>query len=1065
MRYKSLHVWLSLVVVILLLGVGSSWFMFTRLAHERTVSRDDLFNRIQALAVLTRNNTRTGAESQVGAVFREWVSLYPDVTNLRFQAPGGLVLYDYKRDTEALEPYALAIPLEYGIGGQATISVITDVSKWTDARNLQFVQFGVLLALFSTLLVVLTRILLIYRVECNRSAKRSDQLCELNTILRKNEGRLQVYVEQFPDALFVHDLSGRFIDVNRQACISLGYTREELLQMGIADIETDQEIDQIWDALRLLQPAESRLLMGRQRRKDGTLFPVEVRVVRVDRDGQALFIGLARDISLRKKTEKELEMMRYSVDSAGDSIFWISPTGDIRYVNDSACRGRGYAREELLAMKIFDLDPDAKPEAWLLHFERIKTTGSMTFEARHRTKDGRIYPVEVNASHVRIAGKEFNFSTVRDITARKKSEAALRDSEALFRTVLESVALIGLMLDREGRITLCSDHLLSITGWKREEVIGRDWFSTFLPSDQTELIRKDVFIRGIKSGELSRCYENEIVTRAGERRLVSWSNCLMRGESGEIVGLASLGHDITERKQAEQALRASEARYRRVELGTADGLWEWHIPSGKEYCSPRWMEMLGYSADTPPLDFGGFIELVHPEDRAYILASAETSIRDAKPYNVEMRLRRKEGDYLWVLSRAKVDYDEAGKPLSMTGSISDLTATRQLAQQLRQSQKLEAIGTLAGGIAHDFNNILTGIYGFTTLARMSAENNTQTTGYLDEIARAGRRAADLVQRILAFSQTRGGDESMEAVRLDELLAEVVKLLSSATPSTITIISHTASGLPAVRGNSAQLHQILMNLGTNAVQAMGDRSGRLTFNLDTYQVDEHRARSLPGLAAGPCLRLSVSDTGSGMTAAIQERVFEPFFTTKEPGQGTGLGLSVVHGIVQSHRGGISLRSEVDVGTTFEIYLPAINAAPAVRSALPFNMPVGHGECILMVDDEPAVIKTGKLALELLGYTVIIENQPLKALAYFEENPQVFALALLDQTMPDLNGLEFAQRIRAIRPNLPIVIASGHSTSLTPGRLEAAGVRELLSKPYTIAKLAEVVSRNLAPTTIV
>ncbi len=190
MRYKSLHVWLSLVVVILLLGVGSSWFMFTRLAHERTVSRDDLFNRIQALAVLTRNNTRTGAESHVGAVFREWVSLYPDVTNLRFQAPGGLVLYDYKRDTEALEPYALAIPLEYGIGGQATISVITDVSKWTDARNLQFVQFGVLLALFSTLLVVLTRILLIYRVECNRSAKRSDQLCELNTILRKNEGRL-----------------------------------------------------------------------------------------------------------------------------------------------------------------------------------------------------------------------------------------------------------------------------------------------------------------------------------------------------------------------------------------------------------------------------------------------------------------------------------------------------------------------------------------------------------------------------------------------------------------------------------------------------------------------------------------------------------------------------------------------------------------------------------------------------------------------------------------------------------------------------------------------------------
>ena len=281
-----------------------------------------------------------------------------------------------------------------------------------------------------------------------------------------------------------------------------------------------------------------------------------------------------------------------------------------------------------------------------------------------------------------------------------------------------------------------------------------------------------------------------------------------------------------------------------------------------------------------------------------------------------------------------------GKNFGRIWIFHDITARKRaqverqtLEGQLRQSQKLEAIGTLAGGIAHDFNNILAGIYGFTSLARDSAGGNPALHDYLDEIGRAGRRAAELVQRILAFSRSRNGDETMEPVHLGLVAAEAVKLLRAGSPSTIELVARVTGTLPAVMGNATQLHQVVMNLGTNAVQAMRDRPGRLSISLDACVIDEALARALPGLQPGPGVRLTVGDTGDGMNAATQERVFEPFFTTKGPGEGTGLGLSVVHGIVRSHHGAIRLSSEVGRGSTFEVFLPAANSAVPETEAEP------------------------------------------------------------------------------------------------------------------------------------
>ena len=393
--------------------------------------------------------------------------------------------------------------------------------------------------------------------------------------------------------------------------------------------------------------------------------------------------------------------------------------------------------------------------------------------------------------------------------------------------------------------------------------------------------------------------------------------------------------------------------------------------------------------------------------------------------------------------------------------VHDITATRALEQQLRQSQKLEAVGTLAGGIAHDFNNILSGIYGFTSLARGAAGGNAELRSYLDEINRASRRAAELVRQILTFSRTRGGEENWEPVQAGAVVADAVKLLRATSPSSIEFVQECAPELPSVPGNASQLHQVVMNLGTNAVHAMGHGTGRLTIRLAAVTVDDGMARSLPGLTVGPYVCLTVNDTGSGMDAAIRDRVFEPFFTTKGPGEGTGLGLSVVHGIVRDHHGAVRLTTEPGRGTTFEVFLPAGTLAPASRPAAHDAAQRGRGERILIVDDEEMIARVGKLTLCQLGYAAESETDVLKALGRLERDPHAFHLVLSDQTMPGMTGLEFAARIRALRPDLPVVLATGHSTAVTPENIRASGIREVLMKPYSTEVLADVLRRHLSP----
>lgn len=508
--------------------------------------------------------------------------------------------------------------------------------------------------------------------------------------------------------------------------------------------------------------------------------------------------------------------------------------------------------------------------------------------------------------------------------------------------------------------------------------------------------------------------------------------------------------EVAERRRAEHALKLSEFSVQEASVGTL-----WIVPDGRILRVNRTVcEYSGYTeAELLALTIPALAPAFSPET----WPAQWREWRERRRMSFETRAQHKSGRLFPV--QVEVNWIEFEGREYNFAFIRDVTATRVLEQQLRQSQKLEAIGTFAGGIAHDFNNILSGIYGYTALARHAAAGNAELLGHLDEISRGGRRAAELVRQILAFSRARGDETAITAVSWDRVVGEAAQLLRALSPSTIEFVRHVAAGLPAVSGNATQLHQIVMNLGTNAVQAMRDRSGRLSIGLDTVVADDGLRCVVPDLAEGTYVRLLISDTGGGMDAATQQRAFEPFFTTKGPGEGTGLGLSVVHGIVRRHRGAIRLVSELGRGTTVEVFLPALDAAAVVPPVIVAEPLRGHGERILVVDDEESVARSARLTLGRLGYVVEADTESRAALARLERDPRAFDLVFSDQTMPGLTGLDFALRLRALRPDLPVVLASGYSPLLTAENIRAAGVREVLSKPYTPEEIAGALRRHL------
>jgi nitrogen-specific signal transduction histidine kinase/ActR/RegA family two-component response regulator len=381
---------------------------------------------------------------------------------------------------------------------------------------------------------------------------------------------------------------------------------------------------------------------------------------------------------------------------------------------------------------------------------------------------------------------------------------------------------------------------------------------------------------------------------------------------------------------------------------------------------------------------------------------------------------------------------------------------RRLESALSQAQKMEAIGTLAGGIAHDFNNILSAIMGFGQLAQMNCSDGRKVHEYMVDLLSASERARGLVQQILAFSRQTNPEK--QPLDTGILVKETLKLLRASIPSSIEIKQDVQTGLGTVMANQTQIHQVVLNLCTNSAQAMGIRGGKLSVELTRAEITESDRSSFGNVPAGDYIRLTVADTGQGMDALTLSRIFEPYFTTKEVGQGTGMGLALVHGIVKDHGGDIKVYSEPGIGTTFHVIFPVITSE-AIEETPSRDILPGGRETVLFVDDEKTLTEIGRELLEILGYRVETYTSPIDALKSFTANPERYDLLITDMTMPGINGDRLASEIKKLRSGLPVIICTGFSRIISEETIHETGIKAILMKPLSLSELARTARRVL------
>jgi len=703
----------------------------------------------------------------------------------------------------------------------------------------------------------------------------------------------------------------------------------------------------------------------------------------------------------------------------------------------------------------FYVDPERRRE----FITQLTAKGAVQhFEYEGQKKNGETLWISMNANLTKTdatngqAGEVVIDGFALDITDRKRAEETLRDSEAKFRSLAESSRDYIMRYDRQGRHTYMNPAALAISGLTETDILGKTHRECGFPEELCALWEEKI-MQVFASGEP---YQMEFSWNsvAGPVYL-DWQLTPEHDAEDRVFSVLGVSRDITERKQVEQNY---QTLFREMLNGFA--LHEiicndagWPVDYRFLAVNPAFEQMTGLQSEDV---VGRSVREVMPGIEDHWIKSYgrvaitgepaffESSSGDLKKYFEVTAYRPAPNQFACIFA-------------NITERRKAEDERKNLQQQLQQAQKMEAIGTLAGGIAHDFNNILGAVLGYAEMARDDCPAGSPVARDLDQVIKASHRAKDLVKQILAFS--RQAEYELIPLQPSIVVKETLQMLRSSLPSTIAIHQDLAADTGTILADPTQIHQIIMNLCTNAFHAMEESGGVLSVILETHTLTARDLGDRPHVKPGDFIHIAIGDTGQGIAPEIRDKIFDPFFTTKEIGKGTGMGLSIVYGIVDSYGGFVSCDSQLGKGTVFHITLPILPADhPLPQTETVKIIPIGS-ERILFVDDEPMLSEMGQSMLQRLGYHVTVRGSSLEALSSFQNEPNAYDLVITDQTMPGITGIDMARRMLQIRPDLPIILCTGYSSLISEKKAMATGIKGFALKPLAKKDIAALIRKVL------
>ena len=842
---------------------------------------------------------------------------------------------------------------------------------------------------------------------------------------------------------------------------------------------------------RALAEARFRLVLA-----GGSFYDQEFRVMRsgettvryvesraiVQRDTQGKLVritGTSRDVTAERENEERLRTLtdrwqlalratRYGVwdwDPVNGRLIWDDRLFEIYGVDRSTFESTHQARMELLHPD--DRARTEQEEQDALHFgrEEFKNEFRIVLSdgfVRHIETHGYIRRDDVGRA-VRVVGMD------RDITAEKQTLEALRMAEERWQLAVEGTNDGVWDWNVPTGATYHDQRWSQMLGYEVGEISDtiESWNNLVHPDDLPACLvaTEDHFARRTALYH----HEYRMRTRQGDWKwILDRGKVVTRDPQGRPLRMVGMHTDVTARKNLEQRLHQFEQLATQVSQLAQIGGWELDLETMNLTWSEQVRRIHEVDENFRP-SVHSAIEFFAPEARDIMSAALKNAMAQGRDYDLELPLITATGRRIWVRALTRAEFQDS-RPVRLIGAFQDISirreseeARRKLEFQLFQAQKMETLGTLAGGIAHDFNNLLTGIMGYQELVADVLENNTTAREYLAEARGASLRARDLVEQILTFGR-QSPDDQYTPLDLALVIEEARRLLRATIPATIAIETHISPECGSVQGDATQIHQVILNLGSNAAHAMQGKGGVLSISLEPVDRETSRSATLATLPAGEYLRLTVSDNGHGMDETTLQRIFDPFFTTKEVREGTGLGLAVVHGIVRAHRGGVDVESRLGFGSTFHIYLPMAATDAESSPSEVLQAPRGSSEMIFIVDDEDTVASFTKYALENKGYRAVTVDTASLCLETLRANPGACSVLVTDQTMPGMTGTELAGKVREFAPQLPIIVMSGYFLKIPPQDIERIGHVELLGKPFTTDELAWMVHRALHPESV-